>query len=659
MSTSAPTYIDSIELENWRQYKGVQEIPLQPDDTRSINALIGENGTGKTNLAKAVQVCLNGSVPGENSDAEDEEPHVNSEVFEQIGDGEAVSGKIRLNLTHKGTDYEITREFASRNEDGECINTISSDLTVQRHDPPGGWEEVENPSKMLSSILPPEVQRYYFFDAERLDALFQEGDYEDDVRDAVWELSHVDVLENAIEHLGTLRDERRRKAKSTSGEVQDARDKRDEKEAERLDTLHEEAQVVRSIEKKEAALEEIEKQMGAAANQEVLDLIEERGEVEAKIDGLIDKEDEFEGDLERLLIEAGPICLATEALETAAEKFDEMGARNELPPAVRRKYLNGLLEDETCLCGCDLNKRPDHRQNVKNLRDSTPEINDRLIEASYDFPDTLTTGEEKFAELRKTKRELRKTTRDRLKKEEKTEELTEQLRGHDIPDDVDLQSLDQDREQLRSDLRKLRNQQGRLEEKIETIETKIESIKQRIERELEKDKRSQELMAEVKWYKQARDELQAIKEELMAEVRDDIERSLDTYYNELTWKDEEYDITVKDDFSIRIDGPDGRRQVDRLSMGETELLALSFIAALTEVSGFDAPVLIDTPVGRIDQEHRASIGEKLPDYLSNQQVTFLFTDSEFDDTVSSSLADHLANTYKLNNDNRVTIVEAC
>lgn len=658
MSTDANsrTFFKKVVFDDWRQYKGVKEFPLSPDGDHHINAIIGENGTGKTTFAKGVEAGLNGSVPGESGDNGQAEPHVNSKVFDQLDDGDSSSGSIELHLSHKGTDYVITREFASRKEDGVCINSIDQNLTVERHTPSEGWEELSNPSKELARILPPEVQQYYFFDGERLDDLFK-NDYEDDVRKAVWDLSHVHVLENVINHLRTLRDERRRTAKSSSGEVQEARDERDEKEAERMDIIHEKARVEQTIDEKESALTEIENKMGAAANDQVLSLIEERAELEAEIDSLVDTEEDLEDEVDRLVIEAGSICLAADALDTATEAFDDLGAQGKLPPAVRRKYLDGLLAEKECLCGCDLETHPDHRQNVEDLRNETPAINDRLIEASYEFPNTRTAGEQAFADLRETIRELRETTQERLKKETKVEDLTEQLRGHNIPDEIDLEDLDEQRGQLRTELRKLQNKQGRLEEQLDTVEGEIEALNQRIDRELDKEARSTELMREVNWYKRAREELVAIKAALMAEVRENIEASIETYFNTLTWKTEQYDITVQEDFCIRIDGPDRQRQVERLSAGETELLALSFIAALTEVSGFDAPVMIDTPLARIDQEHRAAIGSRLPDFLADQQVTFLFTDSEFDDTVSSALEGHLANTYKLENANRVTRFE--
>jgi DNA sulfur modification protein DndD len=649
------TYIKELTLTNWRQYEGTQTIELQPCDGCHINAIIAENGTGKTNLAKAVSACLNGTVPGEDNEGTGE-PHVSSAVMSDLDPGETAEGKVTLRLTHQGTDYIITRTFSSTQRGDGCENQLSDELHVERHDPAsGGWDTVENPHTMLARILPPEVQRYYFFDGERLDKLFEPG-YEEKVETAVRELSHIEALERASEHLRKLRNGRRRKAKNTNGDVDEARATLNEKQAERRAIEHEKARTEYRLATKQASLADVEDRMGAASDPEVLDLINERGRLEARIETLLEREEELEAKLERTLLEAGTFNLARGALEDAAAQLERMGARGELPPDIRRSFLNERLDEGECICGCDLDTQPARREQVEELRDTTPDISDRTIEASYEFPSTIATADERYQSLRSIKADLRDTERERLGKEQDREELSEQLRQKDLPEGVDLEALDDQREQLRAEVRQLQTQQGRLEEQLESKEHEVEAAKERLERELAKDERNADLVAEVEFYKRARQEVESIKDDLLTQVRTDIETSLDTYYNELTWKNEAYDLALDDRFSINIEGPEGPREVDRLSAGETELLALSFIAALTEVSGFSAPVLIDTPVGRIDEEHRAAIADRLPEFLSEHQLTFLFTDSEYSDVVASGLEDHLAHKYQLNNDDRVTTV---
>lgn len=76
----------------------------------------------------------------------------------------------------------------------------------------------------------------------------------------------------------------------------------------------------------------------------------------------------------------------------------------------------------------------------------------------------------------------------------------------------------------------------------------------------------------------------------------------------------------------------GHRPIDkaRLSAGEQQLLALAFLWALSVASGRKLPVVIDTPLGRMDSAHRRRLVER---YFPNasHQVVLLSTDEEINE----------------------------
>jgi DNA sulfur modification protein DndD len=83
-----------------------------------------------------------------------------------------------------------------------------------------------------------------------------------------------------------------------------------------------------------------------------------------------------------------------------------------------------------------------------------------------------------------------------------------------------------------------------------------------------------------------------------------------------------------------------------LSAGEKQIYAIAMLWALAKTSGRKLPVIIDTPLARLDSEHRANIiGRYLPEV--SHQVIVLSTDTEVDVEVVTQLDRHVSHSYLL------------
>ena len=87
----------------------------------------------------------------------------------------------------------------------------------------------------------------------------------------------------------------------------------------------------------------------------------------------------------------------------------------------------------------------------------------------------------------------------------------------------------------------------------------------------------------------------------------------------------------------------------QLSAGENQLLAIATLWALRELSGRATPVIIDTPLSRLDSQHRQSM---LHDFLprASHQVILLATDAEIDAAAVKRLAPVIARIYRMEYD---------
>ena len=65
------------------------------------------------------------------------------------------------------------------------------------------------------------------------------------------------------------------------------------------------------------------------------------------------------------------------------------------------------------------------------------------------------------------------------------------------------------------------------------------------------------------------------------------------------------------------------------------------MSALHNISGFDLPIIMDTPLGNLDVDMRHNIAQFLPDFVGGKQTVLLVTGTEytedFRDTLSSSV----------------------
>ena len=84
-----------------------------------------------------------------------------------------------------------------------------------------------------------------------------------------------------------------------------------------------------------------------------------------------------------------------------------------------------------------------------------------------------------------------------------------------------------------------------------------------------------------------------------------------------------------------------------LSAGEKQIYAIAILEALAKTSGRDLPVIIDTPLGRLDSKHRDKlINNYFPE--ASHQVVLLSTDTEVDERYFvDQLRDDISHAYEI------------
>ena len=106
-----------------------------------------------------------------------------------------------------------------------------------------------------------------------------------------------------------------------------------------------------------------------------------------------------------------------------------------------------------------------------------------------------------------------------------------------------------------------------------------------------------------------------------------------------------FDLFIKDKKNNDIDTED-------LSAGERQLLSVAILWGLAKASNSAAPTIIDTPLGRLDSDHRLNLVEKyFP--TASKQVILLSTDEEINKKYHKYMAPYLSRSYKIEYDEKL------
>ncbi len=118
-------------------------------------------------------------------------------------------------------------------------------------------------------------------------------------------------------------------------------------------------------------------------------------------------------------------------------------------------------------------------------------------------------------------------------------------------------------------------------------------------------------------------------------------------FKQLAHKKEQVDrIEIDENGMSRLLSREGTEITLDRSAGENQIFATALIAGLAKTSGFHFPMVVDTPLGRLDSLHRQHI---LDFWLSDpsRQIILLSQDKEIDEEVFSSLRDKVSKYYLL------------
>jgi DNA sulfur modification protein DndD len=193
--------------------------------------------------------------------------------------------------------------------------------------------------------------------------------------------------------------------------------------------------------------------------------------------------------------------------------------------------------------------------------------------------------------------------------------------------------LETGRVEARRELAEIAERLEKAEERRREIEREISLLEASLEPDVRELARLEERIASVAPKARGAAAARKLAEEIGAWISarsaaeyDRFAAAVSDSFRSLSHKDQITRVTITRDGTVALFDASGVDVTDyRLSAGESQLFALSLIAAVAVVTGRDLPLIVDTPLSRLDSEHRAGVMKML---MGRGGQTILLTQPE-------------------------------
>lgn len=616
-----PVLLRSITARNWAVYRRLAlELPAHDPD-RPIVLIGGRNGSGKTSLLSAIVFALFGRLAIRDIFTQDRtlaQRFAYRQTIEAVfhrpardGGETVMSLTLRFDTTDGPLEVERRWYFGDDGkfveDDEEIMLRIGDDMDLLSV-PPDTVPSTYYQEEIARRLFPPGLAPFLFFDGEQVDRLGGRH-LTDQLRAGVDGLIGAPYLRQVIADLRDYARDRGREANPVRGESSDA------------------------VEAETAALERRESEVGG-----VLTAVESAvTQLRARRDLIIAELGRLTGDTFANLQDLLEQQRRTEAEEARARVALAGFAAEELPLHLVGRHLRARLslrlgEEERART----TSAADSDSGLERFLDAfaaevpalTAEVHDLVVARVRSAWSRWLTPDPLAGEMRHHYLEGRPRTALRLRLDEADRRVRE--RASQV-----LEELARC-ERARADLsRRIAEQRGSSERR-ELLQIELQSVSEALEAEervrRDVDRELEHLRRVLGPKREAiRDQRERLASALPSLGRADratelatgLERALqlaaDEYtqhlsatvtrtYRQLAHKNLIHQIEVLHDGGLRVADRGGRR-IENLdaSAGERHVFAISLLAAVAEVGGMSLPVIMDTPLGRLDREHRENI----------------------------------------------------
>ena len=640
---------ENLLINNFGVYSGKQNFDLSTKEKKPVILIGALNGSGKTTFLQAIDFVLYGKFSNffysqKLSYENFLKKNINKNNYDEGAQVELVffrkykgkNEKFKISRNWKAIGKKIKEEFFVFIDD-----VYDEDITKD-------WDN------FVDQILPSRVASLFFFDGEKIEQLADLEQSKGVLKKAINSLLGLEI----VDQLNIDVDEFQKRS------VLQLKTNEEKKNINKLkkevdgfeDRIKEIDESIVKVEDELAKKAYDIRELNVVLSQKGISYYEKKQEYEKELQVIDEKRSEISDELVKLASGDLPLLVVKKELAAMVDqsksllenqnKTDSQKKNNDLIESISSFVLKNSKDDK-------FTKNFEKFVSDKKINDTTILDNENLLpNLNYQDLNSLLNHNLDTAE-----KDIKKKINTINKLEEEYEKISQLI--NKIPTDDEIKPLIDKLEEHQKDEAKLVTKKNILDEQRGHINGPLIKINIELKKEYEK-KTTQDLVnldkkRFVDYSVRIKDVLSTFHvkaldfhikrlEKLILECFKSLHRKKD-FIKSIKIDTSTFDLQVFEAKNVQVD-------TDILSAGERQLLAVAILWGLAKASNSAAPTVIDTPLGRLDSEHRLNLVEQyFP--TASKQVILLSTDEEINQKYHKYMKPYLARSYKIEYDEKI------
>lgn len=638
-----------LTIENYKSFQFPTKLEFPQSETgKSIFLVGGMNGAGKTSIMEAVNICLY----GERADV----------IYRSINHKELTKGNAFVSFelefeTDNAETVLVKRSWSANACEKPLAKDLVEKLTVVKDGRRVSVQNKEMWQDYINSTIPKSITQFFFFDGEKIQEIAADDHSEVRLKDSLEAALGIQYISRLAEDVVYLKHEERKGFVEISDEDINFKESELKKEQRKLKSKQDDLVDLQQ------QLDDFKKQKEDAQNRfrSIFSIDPESSEVikqkEKKRIQLSTQSGQLDAQIKQLTEQFLPWAMAGKLFEPLKQQIEKEHH------AQRGKFFAENAHELTRQIVYTINNpRPITGNPLTDSQKS--EIEKRLLAlfsgaGTEEVVKILNLSERDAAKVLNKMEEIEQSDVLQLhdliaQKQEVDDEIHSiqsslQSRGNTQSERELFDSLQETMESCQIQIGRLSVSINNLQDEIHIVEGRIKDIEMELNKLYERHNTSQEKarfieecdaianMLNAYIVKLRKNKIQLLRDKtfemfLRLSSKSDLVKSIDI-------DEKTYEMTIKDK-NGNIMHKSG------LSAGEKEVFAISLLWGLAQTSQLNLPIIIDTPLSRLDSVHRDNIVRQ---YFPNaaEQVIILSTDTEVDSNYFKNLEPHLSGAARL------------